>query len=111
MARYFLSFLPCRAGGALPEDRNQPDVGPRVLESLLEIIPPEAQRAYDKVSWQNAAGTGQLPGHGPTDFRPWLAALRGTGYGGYVNPFMHGALEPDAMASALGRARQYLRHL
>jgi len=47
MARYFLSFLPGRAGGALPEDRSQPDVGPRVLESLLEIIPTEAQRAYD----------------------------------------------------------------
>ncbi|MCX7015728.1 MAG: sugar phosphate isomerase/epimerase, partial [Candidatus Sumerlaeota bacterium] len=26
-------------------------------------------------AWQNAPGKGQLPGHGPTDFTPWIAAL------------------------------------
>lgn len=62
-------------------------------------------------AWQKAEGTGQLPGHGPTDFRPWLAALRGLGYHRYVNPFMHGHVEPDAMAAALARSRDTLRRL
>ena len=27
-------------------------------------------------AWQNEPGLGQLPGHGPTDCKPWLDALR-----------------------------------
>lgn len=60
-------------------------------------------------AWQHQDGLGQLPGHGPTDFKPWLAALAKADYRGYVNPFMHGHMEPDAMAAALLKARDYLR--
>jgi sugar phosphate isomerase/epimerase len=60
-------------------------------------------------AWQRAEGVGQLPGHGPTDFRPWLAALADVHYGGYVNPFMHGELETDAMFRALAQSRDYLK--
>lgn len=52
-------------------------------------------------AWQNQPGTQQLPGIGPTDFTPWLAALAKIDYRGYVNPFMHGEPEPDAMTAAL----------
>jgi sugar phosphate isomerase/epimerase len=60
-------------------------------------------------AWQRAKGVQQLPGHGPVDFRPWLAALAKVDYRGYVNPFMHGELEADAMSKALAKARDYLR--
>lgn len=60
-------------------------------------------------AWQHAAGVDQLPGHGPTDFRPWLAALAKIRYRGCVNPFMHGDLEPEAMSAALAKSRDYLR--
>ncbi len=59
-------------------------------------------------AWQHAPGTGQLPGLGPTDFTPWLAALAKVGYRGYVNPFMHGEPEPDEMSKALAKSREYL---
>ncbi|MFP4058319.1 MAG: sugar phosphate isomerase/epimerase family protein [Candidatus Brocadiia bacterium] len=60
-------------------------------------------------AWQRGRGTRQLPGHGPTDFTPWLAALAEVRYRGCVNPFMHGDLEPGPMAQALARSRDYLR--
>jgi sugar phosphate isomerase/epimerase len=60
-------------------------------------------------AWQNQPGTAQLPGHGPTEFRPWLRVLEAIGYQGYVNPFMHGHLEADQMGAALAAARDYLK--
>ena len=60
-------------------------------------------------AWQRAKGTGQLPGHGPTDFTPWIAALAKAGYAWYVNPFMHHEPEPDAMSAALAKSRDYLK--
>ncbi|MBI5395618.1 MAG: sugar phosphate isomerase/epimerase [Verrucomicrobia bacterium] len=60
-------------------------------------------------AWQHGKGTDQLPGHGPTDMTPWLAALAKIGYAGYVNPFMHGEVEADAMSAALAKARDYLK--
>jgi len=60
-------------------------------------------------AWQHARGSGQLPGHGPTDFTPWLKALAEVGYGGYVNVFTHHHMEPDAMSAALAKARDYLK--
>ena len=47
MARQFLSLLPTRAGAAPPEDRDQPAAAPRLLDSLLDIIPPQANQVYD----------------------------------------------------------------
>jgi sugar phosphate isomerase/epimerase len=59
-------------------------------------------------AWQNQPGLGQLPGHGPTDFTPWLRALARAGYQGYVNPFMHGEQETETMSAALAKAQGYL---
>ncbi|MGQ9604822.1 MAG: sugar phosphate isomerase/epimerase family protein [Thermogutta sp.] len=60
-------------------------------------------------AWQKAEGLEQLPGYGPCDFTPWLAALRSITYAWYVNPFMHDEPEPDVMAAALAKSRDYLR--
>ena len=60
-------------------------------------------------AWQRAADTGQLPGIGPTDCTPWIAALAKADYRWYVNPFMHHEPEPDAMAEALAKSRDYLK--
>jgi len=60
-------------------------------------------------AWQNQPETGQLPGHGPTDFTPWLRALAKVNYPGFVNAFMHGHVEADAMSAALAKSRDYLR--
>ncbi len=59
-------------------------------------------------AWQAQPGTMQLPGIGPTDITPWLAALAEIKYRWYVNPFMHGEPEPDAMTAALRKSREYL---
>jgi sugar phosphate isomerase/epimerase len=60
-------------------------------------------------AWQRAEGVRQLAGHGPVDCTPWLAALARAGYRGYVNPFMHGDLEPEEMSAALAKSRDYLQ--
>jgi len=75
------------------------------VEQVIAIC---GQQLFFFYAWQRAGRTGQLPGHGPTDFAPWLAALEKARYRGYVNPFMHGDLEPDVMAAALAKARDYL---
>ena len=62
-------------------------------------------------AWQQRDGLGQLPGHGPTDFAPWLKTLRAIEYRWFVNPFMHGHVEPDAMSAALAKSRAYLKKL
>lgn len=46
LARRYLGFFPSRAGGALPE-RTGDDVGPRLLEDLVEIMPPQDRKPYD----------------------------------------------------------------
>jgi sugar phosphate isomerase/epimerase len=60
-------------------------------------------------AWQNGGGLAQLPGHGPTDFSPWLAALAKIDYKWYVNPFMHDEPVPDEMSKALEKSREYLK--
>ena len=60
-------------------------------------------------AWQKEPELAQLPGHGPVDFTPWLRALAQVDYRGFVNPFMHGHVEAEAMAVALARSRDYLR--
>jgi sugar phosphate isomerase/epimerase len=62
-------------------------------------------------AWQKADGLAQLPGHGPADFAPWFAALREIRYPWFVNPFMHGFVEPAAMADALEKSRDHLKSL
>ena len=60
-------------------------------------------------AWQHAGGVNELPGHGPTDFTPWLKALAEVAYGGYVNVFTHHHMEADAMSEALAKSRDYLK--
>ncbi len=60
-------------------------------------------------AWQHAADTSQLPGIGPEDFTPWIAALAKADYQWYVNPFMHGHPEPDVMAKSLATSVDYLK--
>jgi sugar phosphate isomerase/epimerase len=60
-------------------------------------------------AWQNELEMGQLPGHGPADFAPWLRVLAEVNYRGFVNPFMHGHVEAEAMAAGLAKSRDYLR--
>lgn len=76
------------------------------VEEAIGICGPQLFFFY---AWQNQPGVGQLPGHGPADFKPWLAALAKANYKWYVNPFMHGHPEPEAMSAALAKARDYLR--
>ncbi len=76
--------------------------------SVEQAIRLAGKQLFFFYAWQKQPGTGQLPGHGPTDFRPWLKALAAMNYRWYVNPFMHGESEPDAMSAALKKARAYL---
>jgi len=80
--------------------------GKATVEDVIAVAGKQLLFFY---AWQRAKGTGQLPGHGPTDFTPWIAALAKAGYAWYVNPFMHHEPEPDAMSAALAKARDYLK--
>ncbi len=77
--------------------------------SVEEAIAVAGKQLLFFYAWQKTGGTGQLPGHGPTDFTPWIAALAKAGYAGCVNPFMHHEPEPEAMAAALEKSRDYLK--
>lgn len=45
-ARLYLSYFPSRRGDPLPERRTA-DVGPRLIEDLVEIMPPSDRKPYD----------------------------------------------------------------
>ena len=60
-------------------------------------------------AWQHYPDSKQLPGIGPTDMTPWIQALADIRYSRYVNPFMHGRVDPDVMAANLGQSRDYLK--
>jgi len=75
------------------------------VEKAIEIC---GNQLFFFYAWQRAKGVAQLPGHGDTDFTPWLAALAKIRYRGHVNPFMHGDLPSDEMSRALGASRDYL---
>lgn len=47
MARYFLSLLPARADGPLPENRAAPAAALRRVPRLEDILPPVPHQAYD----------------------------------------------------------------
>jgi len=74
-----------------------------------EIIAIAGKQLFFFYAWQHGDGLNQLPGIGPTDCTPWIAALARAGYGRYVNPFMHGHPAPDPMSTALAKSRDYLK--
>ena len=76
--------------------------------SVPEAIRICGKRLFFFYAWQHESGPEQLPGIGPTDMRPWLEALAEVGYDGYVNPFMHGEVEPEQMMDHLAAAQDYL---
>jgi sugar phosphate isomerase/epimerase len=76
--------------------------------SVEEAIDICGRQLFFFYAWQRADGMDQLPGHGPVDFSSWIAALAKAEYRGHVNPFMHGDVDPPAMARALARSRDYL---
>lgn len=78
------------------------------VEQAIRIVGRQLLFFY---GWQKADGVNQLPGHGPTDFHPWLTALAEADYRWYVNPFMHGHVETTAMVAALAKSRDYLREM
>jgi len=75
------------------------------VEEVIGIVGKQLLFFY---AWQQGADMKQLPGVGPADFTPWIAALAKAGYAEYVNPFMHGHPGPDEMAKGLATARDYL---
>jgi sugar phosphate isomerase/epimerase len=76
--------------------------------SVEEIIAIVGKQLLFFYAWQNGAGMKQLPGVGPADFTPWIAALARAGYAEYVNPFMHGHPGVEEMSKGLATARDYL---
>jgi len=77
--------------------------------SVEEAIRIAGRQLYFFYAWQKQDELNQLPGFGTTDFKPWLQALAKAEYRLFVNPFMHGHVEPDAMTVALAKSRDYLR--
>jgi sugar phosphate isomerase/epimerase len=88
-------------------------LAPYHIQAAKESVPDAILAAGPQLlffyAWQNSPGVGQLPGHGPADFTPWIAALAKVNYGGYVNPFLHGEPPPDETFKALAKARDYLK--
>ena len=74
-----------------------------------DVIAIAGKQLFFFYAWQNGGGLAQLPGHGPADFTPWLAALAKIDYKWYVNPFMHGEPAPDEMSKAFEKSRDYLK--
>jgi sugar phosphate isomerase/epimerase len=79
-----------------------------IKASVPEAIKISGDQLFFFYAWQREKGVNQLPGHGKTDFTPWLKALSDIEYNRYVNPFMHHEPEPDAMSEALRKSREYL---
>lgn len=80
----------------------------RNQESVEEAIAAAERQLLFFYAWQNGKALDQLPGHGPTDFQPWIAALGKAGYKGCLNVFMHHHLPPREMDAALATSASYL---
>jgi sugar phosphate isomerase/epimerase len=74
-----------------------------------EVIGIAGKSLFFFYAWQHGEGLKQLPGVGPADFTPWIAALAKARYRWYVNPFMHGHPGPEEMAKSLARSVEYLK--
>jgi len=81
----------------------------RAKASIEEVIAITGKQLFFFYAWQAAKGTGQLPGVGPTDCTPWIAALAKAGYEWYVNPFMHHEPKPDEMMKLMAKSCDYLK--
>ena len=77
--------------------------------SVEDVIRTAGSQLLFFYAWQSAPGMGQLPGHGPADFVPWIKALADIRYDGYINPFMHSQPGPDALSEGITKACDYLK--
>lgn len=75
------------------------------------LIAKHAAQTLFFYAWQLAEGAKELPGHGPTDFKPWMQALAHAGYHHPITPFTHGDLQPAEMAAAVATSVTYLKDL
>ncbi len=78
-------------------------------EAVEEAIKICGEQLFFFYAWQHAEGTGQLPGIGPTDCTPWLAALAEVKFRYPVTPFMHHEPAPDEMADVMAKSCKYLK--
>ena len=82
-----------------------------IKASVPDVIRICGRQLFFFYAWQKADGFDQFPGHGPSDFKPWLKALADIRYERYVNPFMHGHPATEQMVAALAKSRDYLKQL
>jgi len=95
-----------------PSNRVGIALAPYHLQSIgadvNEVIRICGRQLFFFYAWQNFPDSQQLPGIGPTDMAPWIRALAGADYAGYVNPFMHGHPGTEVMYANLEKSRTYL---
>ena len=77
--------------------------------SVEETIAISGKQLLFFYAWQHEPEFKQFPGHGATDFTPWLQALAKINFAGYVNPFMHGHAAPEEMSAAVAKSNRYLK--
>jgi sugar phosphate isomerase/epimerase len=97
---------------------------PQDAELLGKLVDDVAGKIFYYYAWQFGDGSGdlapskqkrQLPGVGPLDFKPMLAALKRKKFNGYTSIFMHPSPRGSALGSSvkdvtteLGKARAFL---
>lgn len=79
-----------------------------IKASVEEAIAISGRQLFFFYAWQNAPGFAQLPGHGETDFNPWLDALAKINYPHHVTIFMHGHPPATEMEAAVARSGRWL---
>ena len=116
----------------LAEEIKDPNVGiafapfhlPQDAALLGRLVDDVGERILYYYAWQYADGSGdlapskqkrQLPGVGPLDFKPMLAALKRRHFNGWTSIFMHPTPRGSALASTvkdvtaeLNKARAFL---
>jgi sugar phosphate isomerase/epimerase len=93
--RWLVEFRPSKALGVALAPYHLPSEPP-LLARLIEGLGDGLVHFY---AWQHGMGSMkplpkeqelmQMPGRGPMDFAPLLAALKKTGYAGWTSAFMH----------------------
>ncbi len=75
---------------------------------MVDFIKTAGSQCLFFYAWQRGKDTVQMPGVGPADFKPWLAALAEIDYAHYSSIFMHGHPATDAMKKGVAESKKYL---
>jgi sugar phosphate isomerase/epimerase len=119
--RWFAEFSPSKYLGIALAPYHLPQE-PLLLAKLIEELGPKLAHFY---AWEHGKGCMtkmpkdeemlQLPGRGPLDFKPLMAAIRKINYCGWTSVFMHPTprgipILPTAaeVTSAVNQTRKYL---